>query len=254
VRLPFQNGSVAGLAQTIREGVTYDSTAGGLWLITRNLDNVWLSHDVLDSLSTPIVDLALDEQQRLFVLQESGPIMVYDGVPAAWYAWQAPTTGVLLANYSGQVAYQDAATVNVVTPGQAADIIVGVRTGIAPDITLAPLNLGNVRGLKRVWEFQAVGTYLGPHRINVVLSYPEDVQADTVFGPFPALAGVPYVYPFNPLLEEAAQFGIRIYADFVGVGTPGLTFALEMISAQVGMDGSVGLKKLPPNVQLVAAT
>lgn len=253
VQLPFPNGSISGLAQTIREGVAYDSTAGGLWLITRNLDNVWLSHDVQDTLATPIIDLALDGQQRLFVLQQSGPIMVYDSVPAAWYAWAAPTAGVLLATSAGNAVYQDGATVNVVTPGQVNDSIAGVTTGIAPDITLAPLNLGNVRGLKRVWEFQAVGTYLGPHRVNVVLSYPEEIGIpNDVFGPF-SPAGAPYVLPFNPTQEEAAQYGIRIYADFVGVGTPGLTFALEMVSAQVGLDAGVGLSKLPENVTLLAA-
>lgn len=255
VRLPFQNGSIRGLAQTIREGVAYDSTAGGLWLITRNLDNIWLSHPVVDSLATPIVDLALDKQQRLFVLQQFGPIMVYDGVPAAWYAWQAPTVGVLLSTYAGQAVYQDAANVNAVAPAQAADLVGGVTYGIAPDITLAPLSIGNVRGLKRVWEFQIVGTYLGPHRLNVVLSYPEDeAQPATVYAPFAPSSTAPYIVPFNPLLEAASQYGIRLYADFVGVGSPGLTFAFEMVSAQVGMETGVGLKKLPPGVTLLATS
>lgn len=252
VRLPFPNGTIRGLTQTLRDGVAYDSTAGGVWMITRSLENVWLSHDVQDTLAAPIVDLALDAQQRLFVLQETGPIMVYDGIPAAWYAWSVPTTGVLLSSYQGQVAYQDAATVNALVPGAAVDTIAGTPSGIAPDITLAPLNLGNVRGLKRVWEFQAVGTYLGPHRVNVVLSYPEDTVPDDVFDPFTPGAGVPYVLPFNPTEEAAAQYGIRIFADFVGIGSPGATFALEMISAQVGVEAGVGLSKLPENVTLLA--
>lgn len=254
VRLPFQNGSIRGLAQTIREGVAYDSTAGGLWLITRNLDNIWLSHPVVDSLATPIIDLALDKQQRLFVLQQSGPIMVYDGVPAAWYAWQAPTAGVLLSTYGGQAVYQDAANVNAVAPAQAADVVGGVTYGIAPDITLAPLSIGNVRGLKRVWEFQIVGTYLGPHRLNVVLSYPEDDWPATVYQPFTPDGTSPYVIPINPLFEEASQYTIRVYADFVGVGSPGLTFAMEMISAQVGLDSSVGLNKRPTAKTALAGT
>lgn len=254
VRLPFQNGTVSGFTQTIREGVAYDSTAGGVWLITRNLDNVWLSHDVQDSLSSAVTGLSLDQAQRLFVLQASGPIMVYDGIPAAWYEWNTPTTGILLSTYKGQAVYQDAATVNVVVPGQAADVIAGTTTGIAPDITLADLNIGNVRGLKRVWEFQAVGEYLGPHRVNVVLSYPGiPNEPDTVFAPFTPAAGEPYVLPFNPTQETADSYGLRIYADFVGIGSPGKTFALEMVSAQVGMDSGVGLAKLPEGVTLVAS-
>lgn len=253
VRLPFQNGSVAGFAQTIREGVAYDSTAGGLWLITRNLDNVWLSHDVLDTLATPIIGLALDKAQRLFVIQESGPIMVYDGIPAAWYTWDAPTSGVLISTYMGQACYQDAATVNVVVPGQVADVVAGVTYGIAPDITLAPMNPGNIRGLKRVWEIQAVGSWLGPHRLNAILSYPEDVNTPpTVYEPFPYLTAGAYVVPMNPLQEESSQYGLRLYADFVGISEPGLTFALELISIQVGMDQAVGLAKLPQGVTLTA--
>ena len=254
VRLPFPNGTIRGLTQTLRDGVAYDSTAGGVWMITRSLENVWLSHDVQDTLAAPIVDLALDSQQRLFVLQETGPIMVYDGIPAAWYAWNVPTTGVLLSSYQGQVAYQDAATVNALVPGAVVDTIAGTPSGIAPDITIAPLNLGNVRGLKRVWEFQAVGTYLGPHRVNVVLSYPEDDWPDTAYEPFVPGASDPYVIPFNPDFEEASQYGIRIYADFVGIGSPGATFALEMVSAQVGADESVGLNKRPESKTMISGS
>jgi hypothetical protein len=252
VQLPFQNGSTNGIALTIREGAVYDSTAGGLWMITRNLDNVWLSHPVQDTLSGTITGLALDSSQRLFVQQsETNTVCVYDGIPGAWYEWNAPTNGVLMASYLGEACYQDTATVNVVTPGTVADSVDGTTYGIAPDITLAPLSLGNVRGLKRVWEFQAVGDYLGPHNLNVVLSYPEDDQPDTTYDPFTPSADEPYVYPFNPLQEEASLFGIRLYADFTGITNPGASFALEMISAQVGMD-PVGLNKRPAAVRLIA--
>lgn len=252
VQLPFPNGSANGFAVSIRDGVAYDSSAGGCWMITRALDNVWLGEPVVDTLTGTITGMTVDEDQRLFVQQSGSPVIcVYDRVPQAWYEWRCPTQGLLLATYRGQACYQDTAVVAVVTPGGTADSVNGTTTGIAPDITLAPLNIGNVRGLKRVWEFQLVGTYLGPHRMNIVLSYPEDDVADTTYDPFTPAADEPYVLPFNPKQETASQFGIRLYVDFVGIGSPGLSCSLEVISAQVGME-PIGLSKRPTFVTLVA--
>ena len=49
VQLPFPNGCT-GRMHPIREGVAYESTAGGVWLVTRQLTNHWLSqplqHDI----------------------------------------------------------------------------------------------------------------------------------------------------------------------------------------------------------------
>lgn len=255
VQLPFQNGSANGFACTIRDGAAYDSTAGGVWMITRSLDNVWLGEPVQDSLTGAVTGLVVDEDQRLFVQQAgSNVVCVYDRVPQAWYEWRSPTQGLLLATYLGQTAYQDTATVNVVTPGGTADIIAGVTTGIAPDLTLAPFNFANVRGVKRVWEFQVVGSYLGPHNLNVVLSYPEDEEPPTLYAPFTPLPGEPYIAPFNPLQEEAAEFGVRIYVDFAGISVPGLSAAFEMISAQVGVDQTIGIKKRPQALTMTAKT
>jgi hypothetical protein len=69
VRLPFPNGSVGGFCETIREGVAYDSTDGGVWLVTRQLQNQWLSHPELTTLTGTILGMAVDQGQRLFVHQ-----------------------------------------------------------------------------------------------------------------------------------------------------------------------------------------
>lgn len=252
VQLPFRNGSANGFVISIRDGVAYDSTAGGCWMITRSLENHWLGEPLSDTLTGTITGMAVDKDQRLFVQQAGSPVVcVYDRVPQAWYEWRCPTQGLLLSTYRGQACYQDTAVVAVVTPGGTADVVNGVTTGIAPDITIAPLNIGNVRGLKRVWEFQAVGEYLGPHRMNVVLSYPEDDQPDTLYNPFTPSPSEPYILPFNPIQEAASVYGIRLYVDFVGIGVPGLSATLEMISAQVGME-PIGLNKRPTFVTLKA--
>jgi hypothetical protein len=245
VPLRFPNGSKNGFAMTFRNGVIYDSTAGGLWEITPTLGNEWQSHPVLDSLASDVTGLALDKNQRLFVQQSgSSQLLVYDGVPGAWYTWQMATTPKLLTSYMGQAAYQDTATVNVVTTGAVADSINGTVYPFAPDLTVAPFGFANIRGAKRVWEFQIVGKYRGPHRQNVVLSYPQDDNPDDVFDPVIPDPSKPYIIPFNPTFERASQFGVRIYGDFVGVSEPGASFSIELISAEVGLEPG-GLNKRP---------
>ena len=252
VQLPFPNGSLNGFACPIRDGAAYDSTAGGLWMVTRNLENVWLGEPVKDTLTGVITGLTLDARQRLVVQQAGSRIAcVYDRVPQAWYEWNLPTQGLLLATFNGEAVYQDSTNINICTPTAATDLVNGVTSGIAMDVTLAPLNIGNVRGLKRVWEFQGVGEYKGPHRINVTLDYPEDDQPETTYKPFTPVAGKPYIIPFNPMQETASQFLIRFFVDFVGVNSPGESCTLEMVSAQVGME-PVGIAKRPSFVTLTA--
>jgi hypothetical protein len=250
VRLPFPNGSRNGFARTIREGVAYDSTDGGVWLVTRQLQNQWLSHPLLETLTGSVVGMAVDQGQRLFVLQKDKlTLCVYDGIPGAWYEWQMPSQGLLLAVFNGQAVYQDAAVVAQVTPQVSVDTIAGVSTGIpGPDATLAELVLGNVRGLKKVWEFQAVGTYEGPHNANAVLTYPEDGWPSKTYKITPASTD-PYVLPFNPNPEDASTYKVRIFPDFAGIVSPGATFRFEMLSAQVGME-PIGLNKRPAFVTM----
>jgi hypothetical protein len=250
VKLPFPVGSANGFALTIKEGVLYDSTAGGVYLITRALQNEWLSEPVKETMTT-VRGFAIDDQQRVFVLGDDLTIHVYDTIVKTWYQWTSPSQGLILAPYAGTVLYLGASdgTAVKVTSEQAYDLVVDNLVGIAPNIMLAPLSLGNVRGLKRVWEFQIVGGYLGPHNLNVELNYPEDDAPTTTYGPFAANPDEPYVYAINPLVEEASQFGLHIWADFNGIALPGKSFTLEMVSCQVGMDPS-GLNKRPAFVRI----
>jgi hypothetical protein len=156
----------------------------------------------------------------------------------------------LIAVLSGQACYEDSALVAVVTPSASADLIAGVTFGIAgPDVTAADFNLGNVRGLKKVWEFQGVGTYEGPHNANAVLAYPDDGWPTITYRKIVPTSLTPYVLPFNPNPEDASGYKVRIYPDFTDIVSPGATFKLEMISAQVGLE-PIGLNKLPAYLSL----
>ncbi len=237
VPLPFQMGSKNGHAVTISptEGVAFDSTSGGVWHIDRALRLTWLSQPVQDTLTSEVTGLAVDAKQRLVVQQADGPWCVYDGVPSAWYLWDLPTTPALVTSYLGQPVYQDAATVNTLVAGQANDTVGGTTYGIAPDLTLAPISFANVRGVKLVHELQLVGKYLGAHRLNVVISYPDMPGAAPTSYTLTPDPAKPYVLPVWPAVPDNTTFTLRAYADFVGVSTPGASFSLELVSAEVGV-------------------
>jgi hypothetical protein len=252
VRLPFPNGSRNGFAETIRDGVAYDSTDGGVWLVTRQLENKWLSHPLQETIgNTPVVGMTIDQGQRLFVLLSGSlTLCVYDGIPQCWYEWKMPSQGLLLATFNGQAVYEDSALVVPVVPGATSDNLAGVVTGIAgPDVSTQELNIGGTRGLKKVWEFQGVGTYRGPHNANAVLSYPEDGWPTSNYVITPTSLN-PYLLVFNPNPEDASTYKVRIFPDFSGISSPGATFSLEMISAQVGVE-PIGLNKIPAYVTMV---
>lgn len=242
IQLPFQNGCT-GWATTIRAGVSYASTAGGVWLITRQLTNAWLSQAIQDELaSATVTALAIDQKQRLFVMVGTARVYMFDQVSNCWSIWRLPGAAALGAAWRGQLAYQDLAEpghVAVHTPGVFADSIGGALTAIAPDITLAGVSLAGVRSYKRVWAIQLVGTYKGPHRLNAVISYPDEDQDPTTYGPFTPDPDEAYVFEINPDPEEASTFGLRVFVDFVGVETPGNSFTFELVSFEVGLEQGI---------------
>jgi hypothetical protein len=246
VQLPYQNGCT-GLAITIRSGVAYASTAGGVWLLTRQLTNVWISQDVQTDMTGTVTSLLVDERQRFIVLNNSASIFVFDQVAQCWSTWILPTAAALACNWTGRATYQNKLTpssVAVHTAGVFADTIAGSTTAIPPDITLAGVSLAGVRSYKRCWAIQIVGQYMGPHHLNAVISYPdEDDMAPTTYGPIDVDPAAPYVYEINPDPEEASTFGLRLFADFDGIETPGNSFTLELISFEIGVER--GINRLP---------
>ena len=235
-KLPFRN-SCTGHATTIREGVVYSSTAGDgeqLWLIDRSQQNHWLSQPVQDDFTGPITGLAVDSRQRLYVA--NGQLWCYDGIPRLWSQVVVPTTPVRLATLQGQVTYQDAQYVAPQVPNMHVDVLGSTTYPIPLDITLAGMNLAQVRAFLCCWAMQVIGEYRGPHNLNAVISYPDDMpDFPTLVGPFPVDPSKPYLIEVNPINERCSTLGLRVYSSFEGVNSPGDSFSLELVSCKVGL-------------------
>lgn len=255
IQLPF-NVVCTGHAVSLRSAVAFSSDARGssVWAITRDLKLVWLSQPIQDALLDSITGLTVDADQLLHVCTGSDQWFVYDQVVDVWTEYALPTAALLATTTNGLVAFQDANRVFVYDPTSWSDYDGTTRYGCPPDVTLADVNFGTVRGLKSVWELQLIGTYKGPHRQNIEVSYPDEYQEPTTtFDPFIPDPDAPYIVPFNPMVEEAAAYGIRFYADFVGVDSPGDSFEIELITAEVGVDHKTGATKLPDSQTATAS-
>jgi hypothetical protein len=259
IQLPFTNGGT-GHAITLRSGVAYSSTAGGVWLVTRSHENIWLSQPIQDALGTlPITSLTVDKHQRLFVATGTGYLFVYDQIVQEWYRWTVPTSDArFLATLNGEAAFQQFTPfVWLATPGQYFDDLESSPVAIALDIELYSLQFGNTRNLKAVWEMQLIGAYKGPHNLNAVLSYPDDdpdnptVFPDPADSPYTPDPTAPYLIAINPMVEQASSYGVRVFADFDGIEEPGNSFELELVSAEVGVDSGSGLDKMRDSRRIV---
>ncbi len=259
VQLPFNNGCTGHMV-TLRSGVAYSSTAGGVWIITRDLQNKWFSHPVQDTLeSETITSMTIDKRQRLVVATATHSLVVYDQVLEMWYNdWRLPTTSArLLSTLDGEVVFQDDNRVWQHDPTTFVDNLNGSLTGIPIDLTLSSFNFGNIRSVKALWALQIIGDYKGPLNMNAVISYPDDdpnnptIFPDPSLGPYTPDPTLPYLMEINPMLESASSYGLRIFQDFAGIVTPGETSEIELFACEVGVDGPTGLNKMPDSQRII---
>jgi hypothetical protein len=234
-----------GLMYQIQGGVAYSSTAGGIWAVDSGFKSVELSRDIQDDLrlgEDEPTALAIDKFERLHVATNSPRWYVYDQIAKTWYKWTLPVSNAKLSTIvNGLVAWQDSHRIGINDPNSFADNIDEEITGISGFIEFANFSFGAIRKFRHVWAFQEIGEYLGPHRQKLTLSYPQDDEPNTVFGPAlvePPEAGKDYLVEFNPMREDASVFGLKIEWDFddESIEEPGNSFALECLSAAVGLD------------------
>ena len=234
IELKFQNGCT-GRAWPITQGIVYHSSAGGLWLLTRGLENVYLGSPVEDDMTgASVLDIAVDENQRIGFLTGAN-LIVYDQVVGVWSTWPLPKPGVALASWRGKFVFADnEATQNTYeqTAGAYDDNGAVIQTRVKVD----DIATADVHGFQVLWELAAFGEWKGAHRFNMDLTYDgADAVSETFARTFSA-ALRPYRFDTpTPRKTECSSVGIEVYDTFPD-GVPSQGFALESLGLYCGVE------------------
>lgn len=237
IELKFNMGCV-GDAVVTRAGCAYASSAGGVWIVTRDLRNVWLSEPLADALDGPVSSLAIDGRQRLYATL-GGTIGVYDGVSSCWYEWGFPTTPQLLTSYQGAITYADGARIWKQATGNYVDIqISDDAPTLIPyyvDVELAFLHLGGIRNYKRIWSFQLGGQAYTDCTITTSIAYDDNLTVvETKSKQVETTTAL--VVECLPRKQLCSSIGLRFTESTTGDQEPGRGFSMEVVSLYVGLE------------------
>lgn len=233
IELTFANGCT-GRAVAITAGVVYASSAGGWWLLTRGLENVYLGSNVEDEAEgATTLDIAIDENQRIGILTGAN-LIVYDQVVGVWSVWSLPETGVALTTWRGKFVVADnEATQNTWEQGATyADATAPIQTRI----DLQDISLADIHGFQVIWEPTLLGEWKGAHTLNVELTYDGSDTVDETFARTFSTLLKPFRFALGqPKNAECSSIGMSIYDTFPG-DTPSQGFTLESIGLYVGVE------------------
>jgi hypothetical protein len=233
IELKFKNGC-RGRAEPITAGILYDSSAGGLWLLTRSLDNVPIGAAVDDETAgKTILDIATDEDQRICVLLSGGSgMVVYDQVSNVWSAWQPGVTGDAMTVWMGKLTFAgNDGTTYQQTNGAWDDNGVPIQTRVE----LADISLADIHGFQVIWEVAALGEWKGAHTFTVDITYDGSTTIDETFSETFAVALVPFRFDWQPRTTECSAIGLTISDTFPGA-VPSQGFTLESLDLYVGIE------------------
>jgi hypothetical protein len=234
IELKFKNGCT-GRAEAITAGVLYASSSGGLWLLTRGLENVYIGDKVEDDMAgATVLDIAVDKDQRVGVLTGS-KLIVYDQVHNVWSVWPLPTTGVALTTWQGKFTYaDDAGTQRTWQQTDAAydDNGAPVQTKIEID----DMSTAEIFGFQVLWEMAFLGEWRGAHTFNVDCTYDGSDTVDETFSDTFSADPAPFRFDTGtPRTIECSSVGLTIYDTFPG-NVPSQGFTLESIGLYCGVE------------------
>jgi hypothetical protein len=237
-----------GFTAVVREGCLYSSSTGGVWMITRALNNVWASQDVQDALSVEITGMFTFGNYVGVATRTGGPmsVVVFDTVLGAWLVWHLQADNALsttlVAASGGRMVWADNGRAFEQTPSVYLDTVIGGGTSYVPMSGFVQfVHIGGVRTWKRTWAIQAEGETYDACAFEIGLSY-NDVPA--VIDTYPrelAAAGL-LEEEVRPSKQLASSVGIT-FSETLGATSPasGQGIALESFTFYVGMEK--GLKK-----------
>lgn len=233
----------SGVAATTDGGIVYSSPRGGPAVVTRGLENnQQLGAAATDDFAgQSIVGITSDRNARVMFGFDSTTAMVLDSIAGVWYKWPMASTIRKVHNYQGYLCYADDAFVRVQFPG----LVTDAGIAIPMDILTAPIQIGNVRGMKELYRWILSGEYKGPHTLLVDATYAtEDGEYTESWTESPDPTE-PYVFEYQPMIQECDSVTIRIRTAY-GAG-PLDSMTVELLSFELGIDGS--LTRVPPTIR-----
>jgi hypothetical protein len=233
IELKFANGCT-GRALAITAGILYASSAGGLWLLTRGLENEFVGKNVEDDTDgAEIIDIAVDKNQRIACFTETQAI-VYDQVVGVWSPWPLTTPPVAGCAWRGAFVYADDEE-EPRTMEQVADAFDDDGDPIVTRVDLQDVSLADINGFQVIWEASCLGEWIGAHMFHVELAYD---RADAIDETFEELFDEdidPYHFDWQPRTTECSAIRMSIWDSFPG-DVPSGGFALESIGLYVGIE------------------
>lgn len=163
----------------IPDGLMFQSTKKGIWLLDRGLGTSYIGAEVEDFTTGAVVNSAVsipDSNMVVFTLS-TGITLMYDYFYKQWGAfvnvpavssciWQGAHTYI---NSRGAAFQQQAGTYL----DGASPVLMAFKTG--------PIRLGDLQNYQRIYFFYLLGTYVSPHKLNLALSYDyQDAPTQTV--------------------------------------------------------------------------
>lgn len=241
IRLPFEMGGT-GFSSVIRQGCLYSSSAGGVWMITRSLDNVWIGQAAQDDLSPTVTSMVIAGNNVL--VGNASYMMAYDTNLGAWARWELPISTTLVGASGGAAVTANSGLVWQQTPGQYQDqdTVHETTTYVPLTVGVSPVHIAGVRSWKRTWAIQAQGQTADPCDVAFTLSYGDYNTTTKTYLPATLDVGT-LEEEIRPTLQLATSVGFEM-VDAENVDTvTGQGYSLEVISFYIGKEPT--LKQLP---------
>jgi hypothetical protein len=235
LQLPITHGCT-GFVAVVPQGAIYASSAGGFYLLGRDLTSTYIGSAVEDEMvGANVISVVTDQNQRVYLLTDTNKILVFDITFNGFFIYTPPTTALLLAIWKGQLVYSDGTDMFLLTAGQVADNPAAVDQAI---ITTAAFEAASFADSQVVWDLDFFCSGGTAYSLTFALTYDLDTSEPDVF---PTFAAADMDVDGN----GRARFNVpvtQIESDYIQwtltdsfPGGPGPGFILDKIVAAVGV-------------------
>lgn len=223
----------------IPDGLLFQDIEKGIYLLTRNFNEIYKGADVESFNGIPITSVQkFENQNKVIFTLSTGANLIYDWYVDQWEVDPFPSPAADSCNFQGTISYiQTNGILLQQTPGVFSDngsiIPLELQTGWIP--------FAGLEGFLRVWELQIMGTYFSPHTLTVTI-YNDFSTTPSQVVTIPVLSN-PGLYQFRIRIKQQKCETIMVNITESQSGSPGQGFALSSLAFRVAQ--KKGLFKLP---------